>query len=298
MDRPEGVVDFVPDPTLYPFTSRWFDSPVGPVHYVDEGTGRPLLLLHGNPDWSFLYRRMIADLRREYRCIAPDYPGFGLSAHPASGYGYTPAEHAEVVGALVDHLDLRGAVVFGQDWGGPIGLEVASRRPDRFDGLVMANTWFWPADDAVLERFSAVMSSRLLQWLIVNRNLFVTPLMRRTVKRPLSDAEFAHYTDVVPTPAHRTGIAEFPRQIRGAHDWLAALERRVQARLSDKTVALAFGRRDVAFGRAAVVERWRRSFPTATVLHLPGADHYVQEDAPDRLVELIRRTFPVGRPVP
>ena len=92
MQRPSGVVDFTPDPELFPFESRWFDSSVGPIHYIDEGEGRPLILFHGNPDWSFLYRNMVIELRDRFRCIAMDYPGFGLSAHPGDGYGYTELE--------------------------------------------------------------------------------------------------------------------------------------------------------------------------------------------------------------
>ncbi len=84
MDRPDGIVDFTPDPTLYPFESRWFESKVGPVHYIDEGEGPTVLLMHGNPDWSFLYRKIITALGPEVRCVAPDYPGFGLSVHPGA----------------------------------------------------------------------------------------------------------------------------------------------------------------------------------------------------------------------
>jgi len=86
-------VEFTPDPQLYPFESRWFDSSVGRIHYIDEGEGRPILLMHGNPDWSFLYRKMIPVLTPHFRCIAMDYPGFGLSVHPAD-YEYLPSEHA------------------------------------------------------------------------------------------------------------------------------------------------------------------------------------------------------------
>ena len=88
-----GPIDFQPSAELYPFASRWFESSVGPVHYVDEGDGPAILMLHGNPTWSFLYRDIIRDLRSDFRCIAPDHPGFGLSARP-DGYGYTPREHA------------------------------------------------------------------------------------------------------------------------------------------------------------------------------------------------------------
>jgi len=109
-------VDFTPNPALYPFESQWFESSVGRIHYLDEGERRPLLLMHGNPDWSFLYREMIPLLSEHFRCIAVDYPGFGLSVHPA-GYSYLPSAQAEVVAELVEYLDLEDAVLVGQDWG-------------------------------------------------------------------------------------------------------------------------------------------------------------------------------------
>lgn len=290
MDRPADVVDFTPDPGLYPFTSHWFDSSVGPVHYIDEGSGPPLLLMHGNPDWSFLYRKIVDRLRSEFRCVAPDYPGFGLSVHP-SGYGYTPAEHAGVIGELVDHLALDGMVVMGQDWGGPIGLDIASRNPDRVRGLVMGNTWFWPSDDRLTRVFSKTFGTRPLQWLITNRNIFVTQVMRRSLRVKLSDKEFAHYTDVVPTPESREGIAVFPKQILGAHQWLGELERRVADTLRNKPVVLIFGRKDPALASDDTIARWRSEFPEATVIELPEAGHYIQEDAPDEIVEAIRGRF-------
>src|SRR3712207_6561066 len=108
--------DFRPSPGLFPFESRWLDSAAGRVHYVDEGEGRPILMCHGNPTWSFLYRNVIAELRDRFRCVALDYPGFGLSERPP-GYGYTAAEHAEVVGELVRELDLRDFVVMAHEIG-------------------------------------------------------------------------------------------------------------------------------------------------------------------------------------
>ena len=96
--------DFTPSPQLYPFESRWMATSAGQVHYVDEGQGPPILFLHGNPTWSFLYRRVIARLRDRFRCVAADYPGVGLSDRP-SGYGYTPAEHANVVAELEQATD-------------------------------------------------------------------------------------------------------------------------------------------------------------------------------------------------
>lgn len=290
MDRPPGIIDFTPSREHFPFESRWFDSSVGPVHYVDEGEGRPILLLHGNPDWSFLYRRIIRGLRGRFRCVAPDYPGFGLSVHP-DGYGYTGAEHSDVVGELVDHLDLSDLIVMGQDWGGPIGMDVASRRRERVSGLVMGNTWFWPADSRTMKVFGTVMASPPMQWLITRRNFFVSPIMKRSLQSDLTAVEFAHYIDVVPTPASRRGIAEFPKQILDASAWLAELEQRVNERLLDVPVLLVWGMADPALGTASVIDRWTRTFPDARFVELAGAGHYIQEDAPDEIVAHIIETF-------
>lgn len=288
LERPDEVIDFTPDPTLYPFESNWFSSTVGPVHYIDEGAGRPVLLLHGNPDWSFLYRKIVDALRDDFRCVAPDYPGFGLSVHP-DFYGYTPAEHADVVGQLVDHLDLDDMVVVGQDWGGPIGLDVASHRADRVGALVMGNTWFWPADDRMMKAFSKGMGLGPTQWLIKQRNFFVRVLMRRSLQVSLSDKEFAHYTDVVPTPSSRAGIAEFPKQIVDAGPWMTELERRVLNDLVDKPTVLVFGRKDPALASDSVIARWRETFPHAGYVDLPDAGHYFQEDAPEAVAQAVRQ---------
>ena len=290
MDRPKGIVDFAPNSALYPFESLWFNSRVGPVHYIDEGEGPTVLLLHGNPDWSFLYRKIITALVPDVRCVALDYPGFGLSVHPES-YGYTPAEHADVVLELVEALDLTDMVVMGQDWGGPIGMDVASRSADRVKGLVMGNTWFWPSDDRMTTVFSKTMGSPPLQWLIEQRNFFVTVLMKRSLQVKLSDMEFAHYTDVVPTPESRRGIAVFPKEILRSRPWLTELEQRVAATLQGKPASFVFGKKDPALASDAIIARWRKEFPDAGCVELPDAGHYIQEDAPDACVTAIRNVL-------
>lgn len=125
---------------LYPFETRVEAVAGARVNLVDEGAGPPLLMLHGNPTWSFLYRELVRGLRDRFRCLAVDLPGFGLSA-PAPGFGFTPAEHAEVLEALVAQLDLRDVTMMVQDWGGPIGFAVATRHAERFRAFVIANTW-------------------------------------------------------------------------------------------------------------------------------------------------------------
>src|SRR5882757_4657479 len=145
------------DDELFPFESRFVTLDRHTVHYVDEGSGPTLLFLHGNPTWSFDYRDVVRALRDEFRCVALDYPGFGLSS-AGPGYRYLPEEHAAVVGDVVDHLGLSDFTLVAHDSGGPIGLYAVEQRPDTFERLVLANTWAWPLNgDLVVELVSRLM---------------------------------------------------------------------------------------------------------------------------------------------
>jgi haloalkane dehalogenase len=283
-------VDFTPDPELYPFVSRWFDSTRGRLHYVDEGTGTPILLCHGNPTWSFLYRDIIIALRDHFRCIAPDYLGFGLSERP-SGFGYTIDEHAGVVGEFVDHLNLDGYLTMGQDWGGPISMAVNVLRADRVSGVVLGNTLFWPMDDLATKAFSRVMSSAVMQYAILRRNFFVERLIPAFTNRPLSAAVMAHYRGVQPSPQDRVGVARMPREILAARPLLERLAREVPATLNAKPALLVWGMKDLAFKPGPTIPRMRAAFPDHIVVELPNAKHFIQEDAPDRIAQAITERF-------
>jgi haloalkane dehalogenase len=283
-------VDFTPSPELFPFTSRWFDGPVGRVHYIDEGGGRPILFLHGNPTWSFLYRDIIRRLRDRFRCVAVDYPGFGLSDRPER-YGYTPAEHADVVAALVGHLDLRDLIVMGQDWGGPIGMATALASPDRIRGLVFGNTWFWPTDRLVNKVFSWVMSTRRMQRAILEENYFVNRLIPAGTARALAPSVLEHYRAVQPSSAARQGVAEFPRQLRAASPWLARLADQAPAALGARPLLLVWGMRDFAFPPGAFLPRWKATFPDHQLVELRAAKHFIQEDEPALIADAIARRF-------
>ena len=277
--RPVNIVDFTPDPILFPFESKWFESSVGPIHYIDEGEGRPVLLMHGNPDWSFLYRKMIPLLSYRFRCVAMDYPGFGLSVHP-EGYGYLPSEHSAIVTELVEHLDLQNTILMGQDWSGPIGMDVASRSPERFTALIMGNTFFFPSTFPVMRMFSKVLGTRFMQKQIMKRNLFVKRIMKWALQDLITDAEFAHYTDVAPTPESRIGHAVFPKAIIGEERWLAELERRVDATLLGRPMLLTMGLKDKPMTTRAFLAKWEEKYPKAKRVDLPKAGHFFQEDAP------------------
>jgi haloalkane dehalogenase len=275
---------FHPDRRLFPFDSKWYESRVGPVHYIDEGSGPPILFLHGNPTWSFLYRGIIIRLKKRFRCIAVDYPGFGLSVRPEN-YDYTPADHAGIVAGLVRHLDLRGLTIMGHEWGGPIGMRVAADEAPRMRALVMGNTWYWPLDVWYVKTFAYVMASAPMQTQILRHNFYVEKVMPAAVKYPFAEEVLHHYREALPTPKSRVGVAELPRQLMEASLWLGDLAEDVHDKLSAVPVLLTWGIDDVAFPRH-FMERFREDFDDVTI-HRLDAKHYIQEDAPGEIAGAI-----------
>jgi len=272
---------------LYPFESHYADVDGARVHYVDEGSGPTLLLLHGNPTWSFLYRDIIAGLRDRFRCIALDYPGFGLSHAPA-GYSYTPAEHAGIVEQTILRLDLREVTMMVQDWGGPIGFAAATRHPDRFSAFVIGNTWAWPKSDPGTQIFSRLLGGPVGRQLIRRRNFFVETILPAGVRRKkLSDAVMDAYRGPFSTPDSRMPTHVFPREILASRrSFLAVIERELP-RLSQRPALIVWPTRDIAF-RDPERRRWEEIFPNHTTVTLTDAGHYIQEDAADEIITAIR----------
>jgi haloalkane dehalogenase len=283
-------IDFTPDPALYPFESRWFNSQAGRLHYIDEGAGPPILFCHGNPTWSFLYRNIVSRLRGRFRCIAVDYLGFGLSERP-DGYGYTIEEHARSVGELVDHLQLDGFVTMGQDWGGPVSMAVGSARAERVHGVILGNTWFWPSDEVRTKLFSRVMSTPWMQRQILEKNFFVEQILPRGMTHHLTPGEMGHYRNAQPAPAARKGVAEMPKQILAASPLLERLARDVPASLAARPALLVWGLKDFAFKPARFLPRMQATFPRNVTVELPHARHYIQEDAPEQIAQAITERF-------
>jgi haloalkane dehalogenase len=256
------------------------------VYYVDDGAGPTMLLLHGNPTSSFLYRHVIAGLRDRFRCVALDYPGFGRSVAPP-GYGFTPREHSRVVERFVDLLGLRDLTLFVQDWGGPIGLGFAGRRPELVRRIVAGNTWAWPVNgDLHFEYFSRLMGGPVGRFFILRYNAFVNLLIPAGVKRKkLSPEVMAAYRAPFPTPDSRWPTAILPREILASRDYLAEVEAGLAA-LRDRPLLVLWGTKDIAF-RARERERLERCFPEHRTVILQGAGHFVQEDAPEEIVAAV-----------
>jgi haloalkane dehalogenase len=277
---------------LYPFESHFADVNGASLHYVDEGDGPPLLLLHGNPTWSFLYRELIKGLRDRYRCIAPDHPGFGLS-RAAPGYGYTPAEHAQVLEQFVLELGLESVTMMVQDWGGPIGFAVATRHPERFAAFVIGNTWAWPKSDFGTQVFSRVLGGPLGRYLILKRNFFVERIIPGGVRRgKLGPEVMDAYRGPFPTPESRLPIHVFPGEILRSRPFLAQIAHGLPG-LRDRPALITWPTKDVAF-REAERRRWQEIFPQHEIVLLEGAGHYMQEDAPAEIVAAVRAWQPSG----
>jgi haloalkane dehalogenase len=265
------------DEQIYPFESRWHRVGGAALHYLDEGEGPAVVMLHGNPTWSFLYRDVIRTLSGRCRAIAPDYPGFGFSESP-EGYGYSPAEHAEAIGALVDALGLERFFLVVQDWGGPIGMAVAAERPERVAGFVIANTWCWgtmPASPSMW-LFSKLLGGAFGRYWILRHNLFADPRV------------LAAYTAPFPDPKSRMGTWTFPRAITRDRSWIRSIEARLGP-LRDAPVELLWGERDPLFKKPRFDTRWRRLFPDASTERVEDAGHFIQEDRPDRVAAAVLR---------
>jgi len=286
---------------LYPFESRYVTIDGNRIHYVDEGSGPTILFLHGNPTWSFLYRNFIADLRDSFRCIALDYPGFGLSAASES-YGSKVADHAAVVERFVLDLDLDDVTLMGQDWGGPIGLTVATRHPERFGGFIFGNTWAWPLNGILhFEIAARMMGNRVAGFWIRNANAFVNVMIPLGTATKVDDVVMDAYRAPFATRDARRPMWEFPRELLRSEHFMKRLEADVP-RVADVPVLFVWGGRDFALRERVELPRLQRMFPNHRTVILDGAKHFFQEDAPAEAVRSIRawmasrRNLPVSVP--
>ncbi|MGX9675213.1 alpha/beta fold hydrolase [Mycobacterium sp. HM-7] len=275
------------DDDLFPFESHFIEIDGHTVHYVDEGSGPTLLMLHGNPTWSFLFRDVIRLLRNDFRCVALDYPGFGLST-PKPGYRYLPEEHADVVTAFVDALDLKDVTLVGQDWGGMIGLAVTQRRPGVFDRLVLANTWAWPVNGVLhFEAFGRIVGGFPMRFLVRQLNLLVNAFIPTGHhRRKPTEAEMDHYRRALATAERRQASAVLPGRVLASRDFFMEVEAGLPT-VAQLPTLIIWGDADIAF-RTQERERLEATFPDHTTVIVEGAGTYVESDAPDEFASAIR----------
>lgn len=275
------------DRTEYPFAPHYYEVPAGHMHYIDEGNGPPLVMVHGNPTWSFLYRHMVKQLKTHYRCIAMDHLGFGLSDKPED-WTYLPEDHAANLTRMIQGLGLEKITLVVQDWGGPIGLSYATAHPDNVAGLIILNTWAWPVNrDPYYIAFSRFVGGPIGRMLIRRYNFFAGSIMRKAFGDParLTPAVHAHYLNALASPADRKGCLVFPGQIIGSTPWLSQLRDSLSV-LKHTPALIVWGMKDIAF-REKELKRWEKIFPRARSVRVLHAGHFVQEEAPGELAEAV-----------
>jgi haloalkane dehalogenase len=285
------------DARLYPFESRYVEIEGSRVHFVDEGTGPTLLFLHAAPAWSFIYRNFIVELRGRFRCVALDYPGFGLSA-AREGYGYTLAEHFEIVEKFIQRLDLSEVTMMVHDAGGPIGLGVTIRQPDRFKALILTDTFGWALSDhnPSVVRMLKFVSGPVFGFFNQTFNLLPWIVARFAARRrKLSKAERIAYTEAFPTRASHRRIQTLLRNLYAQEDYMRDVEQGLRQRLKDLPVLLMYGENDAAV-QAGFMSRFEEIFPRHRSVLIKGEQHFPHEGAPEEMVAAIKDWWPGNGP--
>lgn len=272
----------------FPFAPRYVDVGGLRTHYLDEGAGDPILLLHGEPTWSFLYRSMIPVLRPRFRCIAPDYIGFGRSDKLTDVSAYSFAFHYGWLERFVDALGLGDLTVVVQDWGGPLGLRYATRHPDRVARLVILN-----AD--LMSGEAATLSPGLVKWreyALRTPDLPVGQVIRRSAvdRERISTAIVSAYDAPFPTMESKAGARAFPALIPTAPEAPGAAEMRATRhalRSWSKPALVCFSDSDPVFS-LAVGRSFADLIPAARFAIIAGAGHFLQEEkGPEIAAEIL-----------
>ncbi|MBU1227222.1 MAG: alpha/beta fold hydrolase [Actinobacteria bacterium] len=263
---------------LLPYPPRYLEWEGLRLHYLDEGTGPPVVLFHGEPTWAYLYRKVAAVLiPAGYRVIVPDLPGFGRSDKPTDPAFYSYDHHVAAMTAVVEHLDLDGATAVVQDWGGPIGLRLAVEHPDWFSRLSILNTGLFTGREK--------MSDGFLAWRAFAEkvdDLPVGSIMSRSMIRPWADEVVAAYEAPFPGPEYKVGAHRFPLIVpMTPDDPGAAAMTAVLARLGswNRPAQVLFSTADPIF-TTWVGARLAAHIPGAGDLEtIDNAGHFLQEDA-------------------
>ncbi len=292
-DRP--AVDLSAFRELYPFESHFLDVGGARQHYLDEGSGEPVLMLHGNPTWSFFYRNMALGLRSRCRVIAPDHVGCGLSDKPQD-YDYTLATHIANLEKLIDSLALERLTLLVHDWGGPIGMGFATRHPGRIRRLIVMNTAAYtrppgaPFPDLIRSCRLPVFGDVTVRGM----NLFVRAALRWCAMKTerMTPAVRAGYLAPYSNFADRVAVLRFVQDIPfGPADHSHAVVRQIEAGLPSLAgcpILFIWGMRDFCF-TPHYLEHWLQFFPGAEVERLAEAGHYLLEDAHERILPRVAR---------
>ena len=276
--------------TLYPFCSHHVAIDGVRQHYLDEGSGEVLLMVHGNPTWSFYWRNLISAWRGKYRVVVPDHVGCGLSDKPQN-YPYSLRQHIDNLTTLVERLDLREVTLLAHDWGGAIGLGTVLRLRNRFARIVLFNTGAFPPF-YIPKRIAICRTPLLGKVAVRGLNLFARAALSMAVEKPerLTPAIRTGLLAPYDRWANRVAIYRFVADIpftRRHPTWqtLEEIETGLPS-LARMPIQLIWGMRDWCF-TPACLDRFLQYFPTAEVHRFEDAGHYVIEDAYERIIPIV-----------
>jgi pimeloyl-ACP methyl ester carboxylesterase len=287
-----GIKDETFD-SSFPFTPHYHAINGFDMHYVDEGNGEPVVMLHGDPTWGYLYRAFMAALSRRHRCIVPDHMGMGKSGVPQTPYPYHLQHHIANLEALLLHLDAQDITLVVHDWGGPVGLGFAVRHPRRIKRLVLLNTWAfarWPGGP--FPRLLEIIRSERGEAFVLKRNGYLEPALLGTTHytEKLTPTVIEAYKAPYPTPETRTALLCWSRDIPVQEgDPSYAEMKRIEEGLSQFSnipVLIIWGMKDPVLP-PSVLRLWQELYPRATTHEIEDASHFLQEDAPEHIVGYI-----------
>ena len=271
----------------YTFAPRYLVRDGLRMHYIDEGAGNPVLLLHGEPTWAYLYRKMIPPLASVARVVAPDYFGFGRSDKPTQIEDYSYDFHYGSIERFADELDLRETTIVVQDWGGPIGLRLAVERPDRVARLVILNTGIGagraPSEEWL--RFRALVRR-------VGTDLVPGQLIRISCMNELADDVVEAYNAPFPVPESKAGVLAFPELVPTEIDHPSAakmLEVRAALEAWERPTLVLFSNSDPIFSTVAAEHMASRIPGAGPAETIAGAGHFLQEEKGEEIADRIVR---------
>jgi haloalkane dehalogenase len=286
----------LPVSPLYPFQPRTFDRHGLALRYLDEGSGEPVVMLHGNPTWSFYFRNLVRAIRDQYRCIVPDHIGMGQSDKPpTTKYDYSLKSRIDDVEVLLDSLNVTSNITLVvQDWGGMIGMGYAARHPDRIKRIIATNTGCTRLPKSKPFPWSLWLgrNTALGRWLILKRNYFCRKAADWCVTRkPLPPEVREMYLMPYDTPEHRIAVLKFVQMIPlSERDPGYDIVKGVEESLSKFTAVptlLLWGMKDFVFDQHFLAE-WQRQFPHAETHTWLDCGHYLLEDATDEVIGKVK----------
>ena len=280
---------------LYPFKGNFLDLDGIKYHYLDEGEGEPVVMLHGNPTWSFYYRNMVKALRDSHRVIVPDHIGCGLSDKPdEDSYDYTLKRRVDDLERLLSHLGIgSGITLVVHDWGGMIGMAYAARHPESIRRLVILNTsgFHLPKRKMLPWQIGAIRDTPLGSFLARGLNAFSLGAAAFCTVKPLPEEVKEEYLRPYDSWENRVAVYRFVKDIplkEGDHSYGIVDE--VEGSLggfSEKPMLICWGMKDFVFD-SHFLDEWKKRFPKAEVHCYENAGHYVLEDAGDEIIPLVK----------